>query len=80
MGVVVCGSCSVWELQCVGVRGSYDVGGCGVGESWCWRVAVWGIEMRGFVDTMTSQASFCLAVTSGFNGFDETKYLVLTLS
>ena len=38
------------------------------------------LEMRGFVDTVTSQASFCLAVTSGFNGFDETKYLVLTLS
>jgi len=30
--------------------------------------------------TVTSQASFCLAVTSGFNGFDGTKYLVLTLS
>ena len=38
------------------------------------------LEVRGFVDTVTSQASFCLAVTSGFNGFDETKYLVLTLS
>ena len=37
------------------------------------------LEMRGFVDTVTSQASFCLTVTSGFNGFDETKYLVLTL-
>ena len=38
------------------------------------------LEMRGFVDTVTSQASFCLAVTSGFNGFDKTKYLVLTHS
>ena len=46
----------------------------------CGGVALWGVEVRGFVDTVTSQASFCLAVTSGFNGFDETKYLVLTLS
>ena len=42
-----------------------------------WRLAV---EMRGFFDTMTSQACFCLAVTSGFNVFDETKNFVLNLS
>ena len=39
-----------------------------------------GVELRGFVDTVTSQASFCLAMTSGFNGFDKRKYLVLTFS
>ena len=41
---------------------------------------LWELEVRGFVDTVTSQASFFLAVTSSFNSFDKTKYLILTLS
>ena len=38
------------------------------------------LEMRGFDDTVTSQAYFCLVATSGFNNFDETRNLVLTHS
>ena len=44
MGVTVCRSYGVWELQC---EGDVGCGGCGVGRLQCRGVAEWAVFGRG---------------------------------
>ena len=50
VGVVVWGSCGVWELRCGGVAvwGVAVWGSRGVGESRCGRVAMWESRSKSY--------------------------------